>query len=55
MYDNNVVDRRDDAAYTLKMSRSAFIRRCITRGLDYSEVHELPLLENRSIKNALAR
>jgi hypothetical protein len=54
LYDSKTVDRLDDAAHTLKMSRSAYIRRCIVRGLDYSEAHEMQL-ENRGIKNALAR
>ena len=54
-YDPNTVDRLDNVSHGLNMSRSAYIRRCIIRGLDHTESHELPLLEHRAIRKALAR
>jgi len=54
-YDANTVDRLDNAAYSLNLSRSAYLRRCAVRGLEHTEAHELPLLEHRTIRKALAR
>ena len=53
-YDANTVDRLDNAAHSLNLSRSAYLRRCAVRGLEYTEAHELPLLEHRTIRKALA-
>jgi predicted DNA-binding protein len=51
----SVIDRLDNAAHSLNMTRSAYIRRCVVRGLEHTEIHELPLLEHRAIRKALAR
>jgi predicted DNA-binding protein len=51
----SVIDRLDAVAYTLNMTRSAYIRRSVVRGLEHTEAHELPLLEHRAIRKALAR
>ena len=54
-YDPTTIDRLDNAAHSLNLSRSAYIRRCVIRGLEHTEAHELPLLEHRAIRNALAQ
>jgi hypothetical protein len=54
-YDANTLDRLDNAAHGLNMNRSDYIRRCVVRGLEHTEEHELPLLEHRAIRKALAR
>ncbi len=52
----SVVDRLDAVAYDLRMpSRSHYIRRSIERALEFSEAHELPLLDNPELQRALAR
>jgi predicted DNA-binding protein len=48
-----VVERLDAAANTLRMTRSAYMRRSLVRGLDFSEQKEMPLLDNRAIRKAL--
>ncbi|MEQ1907101.1 MAG: ribbon-helix-helix protein, CopG family [Pirellulaceae bacterium] len=51
-----LVDRLDAVAYDLHMrSRSDYIRRSLERALDFSEAHELPLINDPNIKRALAR
>jgi hypothetical protein len=54
-YNSEIVDRLDNVAHSLNMSRSAYIRRCVVRGLEHTETHELPLLEHRAIRKALAQ
>ena len=54
-HDANTLDRLDHAATGLSMNRSDYIRRCVMRGLEETENHELPLLEHRAIRKALAR
>ena len=54
-YDPWTIDRLDAAAQNLNMSRSAYIRRCVVRGLEHTEEHELPLLRHREIRRALAQ
>jgi predicted DNA-binding protein len=54
-YDPRTIDRLDAAAQNLNMSRSAYIRRCVVRGLEHTEEHELPLLRHREIRRALAQ
>jgi predicted DNA-binding protein len=51
----SVIDRLDNAAHSLNLSRSAYLRRCVVRGLEHTEIHELPLLEHRAIRQALTR
>ena len=51
-----LVDRLDAVAYDLRMpSRSHYIRRSIERALDFSEAHEVPLLDDPELQRALAR
>ena len=51
-----LVDRLDAVAYDLRMrSRSDYIRRSFERALDFSEAHEVPLLEDPELQRALAR
>jgi predicted DNA-binding protein len=54
-YDAETIERLDNVAHSLNMSRSAYIRRCVIRGLEHTETHELPLLEHRAIRKALAQ
>ena len=52
----SLVDRLDAVAYDLRMpSRSHYIRRSIERALEFSEAHEVPLLDNPELQRALAR
>jgi predicted DNA-binding protein len=51
----SVIDRLDNAVHSLNMTRSAYIRRSVVRGLEHTEAHELSLLERRAIRQALAR
>lgn len=53
-YDSNTIDRLDNAAQSLNLNRSAYIRRCVIRGLEHTETDELPLLEQKAIRKALA-
>jgi predicted transcriptional regulator len=48
-----VVERLDVAANALRMSRSAYMRRAVVRGLQFSEDKEMPLLESAAIRRAL--
>lgn len=51
-----LIDRLDAVAYDLRMpSRSHYIRRSIERALEFSEAHEVPLLNDPALKRALAR
>ena len=52
----SLVDRLDTVAYDLRMrSRSDYIRRSLERALEFSEAHEVPLLEDPELQRALAR
>jgi Ribbon-helix-helix protein, copG family len=52
----SLVDRLDAVAFDLRMrSRSDYIRRSLERALDFSEAHEVPLLDNPELQRALAR
>jgi metal-responsive CopG/Arc/MetJ family transcriptional regulator len=51
-----LVDRLDSVAFDLRMpSRSHYLRRSIERALEFSEAHEVPLLNNPALQRALAR
>jgi hypothetical protein len=54
-HDPKTLERIDHAAQSLNMNRSDYIRRCVARGLQHTEEFELPLLEHRAIRKALAR
>jgi hypothetical protein len=45
----------ENTAYELRMSKAAWIRRSIRRGLEHSGTRELPLLNNQAIREALTR
>ena len=52
----SVVDRLDTVVSDLQMpSPSSYLRRSIERALDFSETHEVPLLDNSELQRALAR
>ena len=52
----SLIDRLDSVAYDLRMpSRSHYIRRSIERALEFSEAHEVPLLDDPELQRALAR
>ena len=52
----SLVDRLDAVAFDLRLpSRSDYIRRSIERALEFSETHEVPLLEDPELQRALAR
>jgi hypothetical protein len=54
LYDTTTINRLDNAAQSLNLNRSAYIRRCVIRGLEHTETDELPLLEQKAIRKALA-
>jgi hypothetical protein len=41
----------EDIAYTLNLSRAAFVRRSIRRAIEQARQHELPLLQNKRIRS----
>lgn len=43
----------DLTAKQLRMSRTAYIRKSVTRNLMYSEEHELPLIQDPDIQSVL--
>ena len=52
----SLVDRLDSVTYDLRMrSRSDYIRRSLERALEFSEAHEVPLLDDPDLQRALAR
>ena len=51
----DLADQLADVSHTLRMSKSAWVRKAIRRSIEYTRVHELPLLERRGIREALAR
>jgi len=51
-----LVDRPDSVSFDLRMrSGSGYIRRSLERALEFSETHEVPLLEDPELQRALAR
>lgn len=51
-----LVDRLDAVAYDLHMrSRNHYIQRSLERALEFSETHEVPLMNDPTLKRALAR
>jgi hypothetical protein len=45
-----MADEVEDIAYTLNLSRAAFVRRSIRRALEHARRHELPLLNKRVLE-----
>ncbi len=51
---NEMADEIQDIAYTLNLTRSAFVRRSIRRGIEHARQHELPLLlKNKQVLEAI--
>jgi metal-responsive CopG/Arc/MetJ family transcriptional regulator len=54
--EESLVNRIDSVAHDLRMpSRSHYIRRSLERALEFSETHEVPLLNDPKLQRALAR
>ena len=54
--EESLVDRIDSVAHELRMpSRSHYIRRSLERALEFSQTHEVPLLNDPKLQRALAR
>ena len=49
----NMLSEVDLTARLLRMSRTAYIRKSLTRNLTYSEEHELPLIQDPDIQSVL--
>ena len=47
---NEMADEIEDIAYTLNLSRAAFIRRSICRAIDHARHHELPQLNKKALE-----
>jgi hypothetical protein len=45
-----MADEIEDIAYTLNLTRAAFVRRSIRRGIEHARRHELPLLNKRVLE-----
>jgi len=50
--ENQMAEEIEDIAYTLNLSRAAFIRRSIRRAIQHARLRELPLLSAR-VKKAI--
>jgi predicted DNA-binding protein len=51
----DMADQLSDVSETLRMSKAAWVRRAIRRSLEHARVHEVPLLRQRGVQEALAR
>jgi hypothetical protein len=52
----SVVDRLDTVVFDLGLpSRSYYLRRSVERALQFSETHQVPLLDDPELQRALAR
>jgi hypothetical protein len=47
-----VATELENTAYDLRLSKSGFIRRSILRALIHAKDHELPLVENPTLRRA---
>jgi hypothetical protein len=55
-FPKSLVNCIDSVSHDLRMpSRSHYIRRSLERALEFSETHEVPLLNDPAIQRALAR
>ena len=43
----------ENVAFTLNLSRAAFVRRSIRRAIEHAHRHELPLLKNKKVLEAI--
>jgi predicted DNA-binding protein len=50
---NEMADDIENVAYTLNLTRAAFIRRSIRRAIEHARQHELPLLKNKQVLEAI--
>lgn len=50
---NEMAEEVEDIAFTLNLSRAAFVRRSIRRAIEHARQHELPLLKNRRVLEAI--
>lgn len=48
--DQQMADEIENIAFTLNLSRAAFVRRSIRRALQHAHEHELPLLSKRVLE-----
>ena len=53
--DSNLADDLSDVSDTLRMSKASWIRRAIRRSIEHARIHELPLIAQRGVRDALAR
>jgi hypothetical protein len=51
--DENTVDRIDSVRHTLRMDRTTWLRKAVTRNLKYNIEHEIPLVAGRDVQAAL--
>lgn len=49
---NEMAEEVENIAFTLNLSRAAFVRRSIRRAIEHAHQHELPLL-NRKVLEAI--
>jgi hypothetical protein len=47
---DKMAEEVEDIAYTLNLSRAAFVRRSIRRALEHARQHELPLLNKKVLE-----
>jgi predicted DNA-binding protein len=50
---NEMADEIENVADTLNLTRSAFVRRSIRRAIEHARQHELPLLKNKQVLEAI--
>jgi predicted transcriptional regulator len=50
---NEMAEEVENIAYTLNLTRAAFVRRSIRRAIDHAYQHELPLLKNKQVLEAI--
>jgi predicted transcriptional regulator len=50
---NEMAEEVEDIACTLNLSRAAFVRRSIRRAIEHARQHELPLLKNKKVLEAI--
>jgi predicted transcriptional regulator len=50
---NEMAEEVEDIAFTLNLSRAAFVRRSIRRAIEHARQYELPLLKNRQVLEAI--
>jgi len=51
-FQSKMAEEVEDIAYTLNLSRAAFVRRSIRRAIEHARQHELPLL-NKKVMEAI--